>query len=307
MSRKLCCLATLWMLLSGQFYGQETEVRQGAVADSVAQPENEIAVVVGSYVAAFNDADVAKLGRHWTEAGVFVDAQSGETLKGREAIVESLRTTFAEQPNVKLACETQSLEFPTPSIAVEEGIATVTRPDNTTVRTRYQVVYIKSNDKWLIDRVTDNVSQLDGESETDPLSELDWLTGRWVDQSDSSTVEITCERTRGGKFFSRKYVVISGDAIETSGIELIGWDANEKRIRSWLFDESGTIVQSTWSKDGDDWRIQSVGTLGGGGTGSSTTIVTPLAADSYRVEKVDRVIDGEIQPNMEPVTVVRQP
>lgn len=294
---------------------QDDQSPQGT-AESVGESTNAtktnkaIESFVKAYVDAFNAGDASKLGTYWSANGVFVDASTGETVSGRSAIELSLRETFAENPGLKLACITASIESPSPNVAIETGEAVVTRTDDTVSRSSYQVVYIKKDRKWLIDCVTDNFDMPSTEpaasEATEPLAELEWLIGQWIDANGESTIELSCNWTGGKKFLSRRYSVVSGDELITSGLQLIGWDAREKKIRSWLFDEDGTVVIGEWNKHEDGWRIQSVATLGDGRQGSSTTILTPVDANSYRVEKVNQLVAGEILPNMEAVLVVRQ-
>ena len=46
--------------------------------------------------------------------------------------------------------------------------------------------------------------------------------------------------------------------------------------------------------------------LGDGGKATSLSIMTRLDNDSFKWESVNRDIDGELQPNVEPVLVVRK-
>ena len=290
---------------------QETQPAQATQTTALNESAEAIQQLVKDYVSAFNTGNVEELASIWAEDGVFVDQATGDEVKGRKALVESFRETFEQYPGLKLQCSTRSLSSASATVIVEEGEAIVTRADGTVSRSLYQVEYVKRENGWRIVRVIDNVSpsqpEVDGQAAADPLSQLDWLLGEWQDEAGESTIRISCQRTRGGKFLSRKYRVTIGEEVQSTGLQLISWDAAEQQIRSWLFDQEGTVVQATWTKDGDQWRIESVGTFGDGGQGSSTSLLTPLDEGSYRVEKVKRVIDGQILPNLEPAIVVRQP
>lgn len=306
--------ASLSLLFTSSLSGQEAATT-APIQESQPAPTTESAQaiqrLVKDYVSAFNAANVEELASFWAKDGIFVDHATGDEVKGREALAESFRETFELHPGLKLECSTQAIRETSPTEIVEDGQAIVTRADGTVSRTLYQVQYVKKDTGWQIVRVTDNVSPSQpasgGPAAADPLSQLDWLQGEWQDKAGDSTIRMSCQRTRGGKFLSRKYTVTIGEDVRSSGLQLISWDAASQQIRSYLFDEEGTVVQATWTKDDDQWRIESVGTFGDGGQGSSTSIVTPLDEASYRVEKVKRVIDGQILPNLEPAIVVRQP
>ena len=313
MSWKISLLGLLLVSLTSVAPAQDvSNANEAALVEDAADADiaSEIQSLVKSYVEAFNAADANKLGTFWSANGLFVDASTGEKVSGRQAIVSSFEETFSAYPGLKLACVTDSVNASSPNVVVETGEAVVTRTDGTIARSSYQVVYVRQDGNWLIDCVTDNYSPLPTESTrlaaTGYLGELEWLVGQWVDRDGESTVELSCDWTRGNRFLVRKYSVISGDECVTSGLQLIGWDANNKSIRSWLFDENGTVVQGTWNRNEGGWRIHSVATFGDGTSGSSTTILTPLGDNSYRVEKIDRIIDGQILPHMEAVTVVRR-
>ena len=275
------------------------------VSGTSADLNEQIKSRVQAYVDAFNAGDVAKLGSFWSLEGVFVDEMTGEQIQGREAIEASFRELFSSQPGSKLACETIQISATSPNVVIEEGNAIVTRGDESSSQTRYRVVYVKRDNKWLIDRVTDNLPTDDSNQTPNPLSDLGWLVGTWLDQGDTATIELTCQWTRGEAFIMRRYSVMVADEVETSGVQFIGWDANTKKIRSWLFDENGTVVQGEWTQIADAWKIRSIATLADGAKGTSTTILTRIDDDSYSVEKVKRIVDGELMPNL-PATIVQR-
>ena len=83
-------------------------------------------------------------------------------------------------------------------------------------------------------------------------------------------------------------------------------DPKHKQIRSWLFDSNGGFVIGTWTKKGDRWFVQSVATLAEGSAGSFTSIFRPSNPDSYVWQKVHRIVDGEVLPNIDEVVVTRR-
>jgi hypothetical protein len=89
-------------------------------------------------------------------------------------------------------------------------------------------------------------------------------------------------------------------------MQLVGWDAARKQIRSWVFDSDGGFAEGVWTKKGDRWSIQTTATLSGGARASSISILEPIDANSFSWQKVSRVVDGEILPNIDVVTIVRQ-
>ena len=85
-----------------------------------------------------------------------------------------------------------------------------------------------------------------------------------------------------------------------------GWDPVAKQIHSWVFDSDGGFGEGTWTHKGSKWLIQSTATLPDGGKATSLNIVTRLKDNSFTWDSVNREIDGELQPNGDPVVVVRK-
>ncbi|NIP86797.1 MAG: SgcJ/EcaC family oxidoreductase [Planctomycetales bacterium] len=257
------------------------------------------------YVAAFNRREAKKLAALWSPEGVYVSRSSGEQITGRAALEEEFAAIFSQEVVPQLKVATESIDFVSPNVAVERGTATVVDPEGTASDTRYRVVYVRRDGQWLIDRVTeDEVSTQ--VSHYQQLKDLEWLIGSWVDEGDGIAVETECSWTENRNYISRIYKVSLAEGVESSGLQIIGWDAKAKQIRSWLFDSSGGFVSGSWHKRGDRWVVQSVATLADGGSGSFTSIFRPLEDGRYGWQKVNRVVDGQLLPNTDEVIVKRQ-
>ncbi|NIP86091.1 MAG: SgcJ/EcaC family oxidoreductase [Planctomycetales bacterium] len=264
-----------------------------------------ISQAVTSYVEAFNAADAAKLAALWSPEGIYTSRTSGEEIQGREALEEEFEAIFADGEPRELKVATESIEFVSPNVALERGTAIVSGPGDATSETRYRVIYVRRDGQWLIDRVTEDevVPQV---SHYEQLKELEWLIGKWVDEGDGITIETECKWTENQNYLYQLYKISTLDGQEFSGLQIIGWDADQKQIRSWLFDSDGGFVSGTWQKRDDRWVVQAVATLADGGRGSFTSIFRPLGEGRYAWQKVNRVVDGQLLPNMDEVVVTRK-
>ena len=135
---------------------------------------------------------------------------------------------------------------------------------------------------------------------------MEWLVGEWVDAGEGFTIDVTCKWTENQNYLSRTYTVSSEDGAASSGLQIIGWDAKQKLIRSWLFDSDGGFIKGTWAKRDDRWVVQAVATLPDGGSGSFTSIFRPTEDGSYTWEKINRVLDGQLLPNVDEIVVRRK-
>ena len=87
---------------------------------------------------------------------------------------------------------------------------------------------------------------------------------------------------------------------------MIGWVAVADRFRSWIFESNGGFAREEWSKENGRWFISSSGVLFGGQKSSALRIITPVDNDTIELEAVDREVGGELLPDIEKVTIVRQ-
>lgn len=167
------------------------------------------------------------------------------------------------------------------------------------------MVYVKRDGAWLIDRVTEDEISSDSPHH-EHLKKLEWLVGEWFVAGDGFAVEINAQWTKNQTFISRKYTVSNEVDVESSGLQMIGWDPKENQIRSWLFDSDGGVVTGEWTQRDDQWIVQSVATLADGGSGSFTSLWRPLADGTCAWQKVNQVIDGRLLPNLDEIVLQRK-
>jgi len=261
---------------------------------------------VQSYVAAFNAGDAKALAALWSPEGVYTSRLSGDQVVGREALEKDFAALFVHLKGAKLKVSTESIDFVSPNVAVEQGRATVLRPEDSPLLSDYRAVYVRRDGKWLIDRISEDEEVPARPSHYEHLKDLEWLVGNWIDQDGGAAIKTDCQWTRNKNFLTRSFTVSIEDRIDVAGMQVIGWDAARKQIRSWVFDSDGGFVEGVWKKSGDRWTVTSTATLADGKTGSFTSISRPLDENSFGWQKVNRIADGEILPNIDEVVIVRQ-
>ncbi len=296
----IACLAISEPHLFAQESGPESD---SGLTDAAA----EVETAIQSYVTAFNNRDAARLAAHWAAEGVYTSRTTGEKVVGREAMTAEFTTMFAGDAVPNLAVTTESIEFVSPNVALERGVATVTHSEDDVVETSYSVVYVKQDGQWLIDRVTEDEIAFEY-SNRDKLEPLAWMIGEWVDEIEGSAVEFSCQWTRNQNFISLKFEVLSADGVDSSGLQVIGWDPVNNQIRSWLFDSDGSFVAGIWNHQAEDnkWVVQSTATLADGAQGSYTSIYRPLEDGNVGWQKLNRVLDGELLPSIDEVIIRRK-
>jgi uncharacterized protein (TIGR02246 family) len=277
----------------------------GAEANRQAEDEAAIRKAVESYVAAFNQGDAKALAAMWSPDAVYSNPLSDVQVVGREAIEAQFAAIFDEAKGIKLEATTEAVQFVSPNVGVEQGMAKLIRPDQAPEETEYTAVYVKRDGQWLLDRVTEE-EVLVVPSHYEQLKELEWMIGRWVDQDDNATVVTECNWTKNNNFITRSFTVQVRDRIDMAGMQIIGWDPSTKQIRSWVFDSDGGFGQGTWTKKGDRWYIQQTGVLPDGRKSSAVHIITRVDDSTCTLQAVNRTVDGELLPNVEEVKITKE-
>jgi uncharacterized protein (TIGR02246 family) len=275
-----------------------------AAADQ-SDEEKAIRQAVQSYTAAFNKHDAKSLAAHWLPEAVYVDPDSGTKVVGRKAIEKHFAASFAALKNVKLAVKVESIRFVSPHVAVEQGTAVIAAGKEAPDKSRYTAIHVKSDGKWLLDRVTEE-DQPVLVSNYDKLKELDWLVGSWVDEDERADVETTCQWSKNQNFLVRSFTIAVRDELKMSGMQIIGWDPSAKQIRSWVFDSDGGFGEAAWHKKGERWYIQTKDTLANGQKSSSLNILTFVNKNVFTWQSVNRQSAGQVLPNVAEIVVVRK-
>jgi uncharacterized protein (TIGR02246 family) len=275
--------------------------------DVPSQQQDETAIRTGveAYVKAFNEGNAEAVAAFWSPEAVYTDRISGQQVVGREAIVKQFKELFESPGSPKLDVSVESIQFVSPNVAVEHGTAKILLPDTDPESIEYSAVYVRRDGKWLLDRVTDEAAQA-ANSNYEKLKALEWFVGSWVDQDENVRIVTDCNWTKNKNFMTRTFTVSADDNVELSGMQIIGWDAASKQIRSWTFDSVGGFSRGVWSKSKDRWYVHKKGTTADGKTTTAVNHVTPVDENTFAFQSTQRTLAGQLLPNINEVLVVRQ-
>jgi hypothetical protein len=171
--------------------------------------------------------------------------------------------------------------------------------------TEYEAIHVKTAEGWKIDSIREEEAPAAAPSHYEQLKDLEWMIGRWVDAEGGSTVQTTCRWTTNRNFIVRSFKVLVEDHVDFEGTQVIGWDPYNQAIRSWMFDSDGGFAVGRWSGDGTRWTVHALHVLPDGRRASATMIYDVLDDNTVRFRSIGRQVDGELMPNIEPITVVR--
>lgn len=258
--------------------------------------------VVQSYQEAYNQQDATKLAAQWASDATYINPVTGESAEGKEAIEKLFKEKFAQGKKRRLEIAIKSIEFPHPDEAIENGVMKVSVDDQPVQQMAYQTEYVKKNGKWLVKAINE-IELQEPSSNFEQLKDLAWLVGKWKDSDDHVDILFDNQWDKYKNFITQhfKMKIYGQDGIE--GKQIIAWDPVKNVIRSWVFDSDGGFGEGTWEKVDKSWYATMHYTLSDGRIASSENVYTPVDDRSYTFASIDREVDGEILPDMNPVSV----
>lgn len=270
---------------------------------AVAQPE-EIHKTAAAFIAAFEKGDAKTVASFWTADGDYID-QSGRALKGRKAIEDDFTEFFAANKGMKVRLDVGSVQLPTPDIAIEDGVSSVTMPDGSPPsRARYTNILVKQDGHWLLQSVRE--APYVPRNNYQHLRALEWAIGEWVDNGPNGQVaHVTFDWTPDLNFIISNRAVAVKDMFLDNGTQRIGWDPAAKLLHSWTFETDGGFGEGTWTQDGDKWTIKASSVLQSGDQVISTNVVTRVDADTITWQAKDVTVNGKAIPDTAVITMKR--
>ena len=281
---------------------------QGATTPAVSAEEKPIRNLVDAFARAYSAPNLDALAACFTDDANVVDS-AGESTRGKSAVVEMYASSLEENPNLKLEPKVQEIRFLTPDVARVEGQTRITTEKGEASEfTRFSSLMVKKDAKWLVAEIREYPAPEEEISSYDRLKEIEWMVGDWVDESESVKATSTVRWTDNKSFLIRTYQVEVKGEKATSGTVFMGWDPQTGQIKSWLFDSNGGHGEGLWTRTGEkEWVVKAQGVLRDGRPTSATQIHTVLNNDSVKTSSIDRIIGGQIAPDIADVVMVRRP
>jgi uncharacterized protein (TIGR02246 family) len=248
---------------------------------------------------AFNKADATAVAALWTEQGECHDAD-GTVVYGRAAIEQAFRAQFQAAPKAQIEVLIETIRFPAPDLAIEEGILRQSGAGKELPTTTvYSATHIREGGRWRI-----AVSREWGAGQ-DRLEDLEWLIGEWKATLKDQEVILTFARDARKPFLTGRFTKQAGDKIIDTGTLRVGLDPQTGRLRSWHFDDNGGHGQALWVRDGHNWVLDSAGVLGDGTETGSVNILGRISNDEITWRSIDRVIGDQPLPDTVPIKLTR--
>lgn len=271
-----------------------------------AQPDSvEIAALRNAgiaYAKAMERGDRDAIAAAWTPDGKYMDA-AGRSYSARELIAKEFREPGARGRGLRLSAV--EIRLLTPDVGIEDGMTEhAAAPGDLAPRSRYTVVWLKRDGRWLIDSVREAALPVPPRAR---FAELAWMLGEFVGRlDDGSTVVVSCTTSADGNFLLREVVLSSPHRGVLTQNQRIAWDPLAKGFRSWTFDSSGAFAEATWKHEGDKWIVSTSGISAQGERRHATSTYSNIGEEGFTFESQMAAVDGQPPLNLK-VRLLRRP
>jgi uncharacterized protein (TIGR02246 family) len=295
------------LLFAGPVAAQTPASGTTPTSSAPARDENGVRETFAAYLKAFQERNAATLAGLFDADGALIDSE-GTATRGREAIQQQYAESFAASPNLKVESTLDTLRFLTADVAQVEGTAKVRSGEGQPIPIRFSALAVKKEGQWRIAELRDYPGPLEDIHPSERLSELDWLIGDWIDESNGSKISSNIRWGDGKAFLVRAYHASFAGQPAVSGLMIIGWDPQTSQIKSWTFDSEGGQGEGYWTRTGDElWIVKAQGVLRDGSATSATQTMHRVNKDAIKFSSTDRVIGGEFAPDIDEIVLVRKP
>lgn len=268
--------------------------------------EKELQEFFGAFETAFNQHDAKAVANVWQENAVHRQTSLADGLKGRAAILAAYEALFQADPQAKLAVTVNSIREVAPNVVSAKCSTQVLHGDKSVSFSRLSALLSKQGNQWLISEVEETDVPAAAGVAPNPLHQLDWLVGTWVDGNEKSTVSNQVGYIQGGSFLTRQYQISSPQGFSQTGMQIIGWDNEHNVIRCWQFDGDGSFGEGTFEQSSPTtWRCPMVVKLVDGRRASYSQVIERVSDNELKLSLVNMEVDGQALPGSGPDKLTR--
>lgn len=308
-------LAVAWLIPAPDALAQEAATQEAApeAVESetpLGPEETAVRVLLRDLVTAFNAKDLDTIGTLITDEVLLVDSD-GATTSGREDVLAHYADAFAEAPEAAIEGVLETFQLITPDVARGEGSFALDAAPGVMGPSygRYSILAVRKDDAWRLAELRDYPAPVEEiTSHEDFLREFDWMIGDWVDESDNARISSSIRWALNNNYIIREYSIeIAGEPAMT-GVMIMGYDPQAGQVKSWVFDSNGGHGEAYWTRaDDNQWVLKARGYLRDGSPTSASQVITRLSDDVVRQNSLDRIIGGQVAPDITEVIMVRKP
>jgi uncharacterized protein (TIGR02246 family) len=262
---------------------------------------------VNTFSKLYSAANAEALARLFHEDASIIDPDGNET-RGKAAVAEMYAAAFQESPGLKVQSRVDEVRFLTPDVARIHGESQLSSATGDAAEfTRFNALLVRKDGKWKIAEIRESAAPPADVTPYERLRDLEWMVGDWVDESDDGRVQSSVRWADNQSYLVRTYKIEMQGEKGASGTMFVGWDPQSGQIKSWLFDSNGGHGEGLWTRTGEkEWVVKAQGVLRDGRPTSATQIHMILNKDSVKTSSIDRIIGGQVAPDIVDVVMVRK-
>jgi uncharacterized protein (TIGR02246 family) len=266
-------------------------------ADAPKNEEQAIRTAMQAYEAAFNKGDLDAVMAFWTPDAEFI-SDDGKAARGRDAIAALTKHAFTEHKGLTVKLVNKSIRFVKPDVALQDAIVTLSAQDKAADTGPYTAVWTKIDGKWLLASVRDLPEGAPAAgSNYSALKQLEWLVGEWTGEAKDFSASLSIRWDKNQSFLIIEQTIKMIDQ-NLSLTQVIGWDASNQQIRSWVFDSRGGFGAAFWTRQGNEWELQVAGVLSDGRTTSSLNRWKYIDDHTADWQSTERQVDSQPMPDV---------
>lgn len=303
LSQVAVCVVLAHLLAPAHAAGTPSATKTESESSKSLAQEDEIRQVLMDLGAALSSRTASKAASVWSSDAVFID-QSGEQLKGKEAIQARFDQVFKERNASEVNLHPEKIKLLAPNVALVIGAVSRKTSTSHIPMTRFSLVLTKHGGVWLIDEATETAIQDVGAA--DHLKDLDWLVGNW--QCNSGPDNLVMLEVEWG---SKKTFLLSKTTKKNKGVvevdrQIVGWDARTGKIVSWHFDCNGGFGYGKWTPDGkDSWIVDFAGVSPSGKSTRATNEFKAGSPTEFSWKSTQQSVDGDSLPDCGPIKLIK--
>lgn len=280
---------------------QQTEGARPArpAADTQAKDRAAIDAFFNTFVKAFESRDAKALAALWTSAGEY-ENDRGVSVRGRAQLEQTFGELFSRTPEVTVKLTPTALRFLSADSAIADGTVVVRRgAADASVEANYSALIVRDAGQWRMAQL----SESSGNEQS--IEDIAWLIGEWQTVADGPAKIHTKYTWSPSKKFIQASIRIEEQDLALTAEQVIGVDPDTGAIHSWTFEADGGVGEAEWSRDGDHWVLDVVGSLVDGTTLVETNVLRRIDNDTLTWQSVDRTLGGSSIADLPPTKVVR--
>ncbi len=302
---------TGWMVVAGAILvldaaaagaappGQSSVGKALVATTSGNKDEEAVRKLASDFCQAFDKKDAQAIAALFAENGEYQD-DAGQHLRGREAIEKTYSDFFKENHGRKVDIRVQSVRFPTPDVAIEEGIIHETSSGkDLPTTTRYTAIDARVDGGWKTAMCTET-----GNGQ-DHLDDLNWLVGKWRGSGKVQEMNLSFEWDAKQPILLAKISrTVKGKPAESGTIK-VGFDPRRGVLHSWHSDDDGGHGHSQWHRDGSKWVISATGLTNDGKETAAENVLTRIDNNNFTWRSINRMMGDQQLPDTAPLKLTR--